>query len=246
MTEAIQDKGFDIEKFKTEVSLAVKIFARSAYTQERETAELYEALLDKCAVALLDATDKKAVEEVIHRNVAMYRYGNGMHLFFGNNDHVEFWKNITMKVVNLTSERIVKKETEDGTVEGGVVQTAQAAHNALIDIEHMAEGDKRSLLEIILFQGDVAQLEALIDRGFDVDQTDYVGRSALQVAAFDGMRDMLEMLLRRGANVNFIFAPTKLGGGKSTLTAIDAAEEKGHTAIVELLRANGGKKGSEL
>lgn len=63
-----------------------------------------------------------------------------------------------------------------------------------------ADGQKRNLqgaeqneliglLDHSLQQGDRAELEALFDGGMSIDQVDFSGRTALQIAAFRGKKD---------------------------------------------------------
>lgn len=50
--------------------------------------------------------------------------------------------------------------------------------------------------------GDVAAIEAFLDSGADVNSADFDRRTALHVAACEGRKDVVALLLSRGANVN--------------------------------------------
>uniref|UniRef100_A0A0D6R1J6 non-specific serine/threonine protein kinase n=1 Tax=Araucaria cunninghamii TaxID=56994 RepID=A0A0D6R1J6_ARACU len=51
-------------------------------------------------------------------------------------------------------------------------------------------------------KGDVGGIEALLDTGVDVNTADFDSRTALHVAACEGRKDVVALLLRRGADVN--------------------------------------------
>ncbi len=71
----------------------------------------------------------------------------------------------------------------------------------------------------------------LLDCGADPDATDARGNAPLHLAARDGLRETVELLVRRGANVN-----TRRKDGA---TPLGAALKEGQSAIADLLRAHG-------
>jgi len=77
--------------------------------------------------------------------------------------------------------------------------------------------------------GHLDAVRTLLDAGAKTDPADRYGRTPLMWAALEGHGPVVQELLRRGADVN---AKTKTGGW----TALRYAEDKGHTAVAELLR----------
>ena len=98
------------------------------------------------------------------------------------------------------------------------------------------------LLDQALQYGTIEDLEGLFNEGMDINQTDFEGRTALQMMSAKGNKKAVEMLLVRGANVNMIF----MYHGSVSKTALDAATETRRNEIVDLLIANGAKTGEEL
>ncbi len=108
---------------------------------------------------------------------------------------------------------------------------------------------------------DVVRL--LIDKGSDADSEDMYGQTALMKAAEEGNLAIVKLLIEKGADVNAKenspvshdpwrilrtlvrsftnkkFSPAVDGKGR---TALKIAQEKGHEAIVEYLKAHGAKE----
>jgi ankyrin repeat protein len=64
----------------------------------------------------------------------------------------------------------------------------------------------------------------------------------LHYAAVNGHKEIAQLLIAKGANVN-----AKVESGpKQGLTPLDAANETNHTETADLLRKHGGKTGEEL
>lgn len=99
----------------------------------------------------------------------------------------------------------------------------------------------RKMSEVIQY-GSLQDLKDLIEKGFDVNQTDWEGRTALQMMTAKGNKEAVEFLLSKGANVNKVF----LFQGRLPKTALDAAKETGRKEIEEILLLHGAKKASEL
>jgi ankyrin repeat protein len=90
--------------------------------------------------------------------------------------------------------------------------------------------------------------------GTNVDGRDYAGETPLYLAADFGEKDIVELLINGGANVNAI-SNKRISGSK--YTALDSAlrsigtilggePSSSHKAIANLLRKHGGKTAEEL
>ena len=79
-------------------------------------------------------------------------------------------------------------------------------------------------------KGDLAGVQAELDKGVDVDTKDDNGLTPLQWAALEGHKEIVELLIDTGANVN---AWSKYG------TPLHYAASGGYKEIVELLIAKG-------
>jgi ankyrin repeat protein len=89
-----------------------------------------------------------------------------------------------------------------------------------------------TLLHDMAYTGDVKKATLLLDAGADVNVVDEEFRSTpLGIAARFGKRELVELLLARGAD------PTKAGAAWATPLAW--ARKKGHTRIEPLLRRAG-------
>lgn len=93
-----------------------------------------------------------------------------------------------------------------------------------------------------LQHGTTTDLEALFDDGMDVNQDDFEGRTVLMMSAAKGKKDAVEMLLKRGADVNRVSWYQKRIPG----TALDAAIQTGRKEIANILMAHGAKTAKEL
>ena len=78
-------------------------------------------------------------------------------------------------------------------------------------------------------EGNLQLLDELLSIGNDIDDQDWAGRTALHCAANAGQQEIIEYLLRRGAN-----AVLKDRGGD---TPLERAKKKGHSSIAETLRS---------
>jgi ankyrin repeat protein/beta-lactamase regulating signal transducer with metallopeptidase domain/Tol biopolymer transport system component len=96
-----------------------------------------------------------------------------------------------------------------------------------------AKGSEISTLAVAARIGDLARVKTLLERGADINAQDNSGRTALHYAAQDGLKEVVEVLLAKGANVN-------VGAfGSENKTAADFAMESNHSEIVELLFSKG-------
>jgi ankyrin repeat protein len=85
-------------------------------------------------------------------------------------------------------------------------------------------------------------LMSLYDRGMNIDQTDFEGRTALMLMSARGKAETVKKLLERGANVNAVF----YYHDSIPNTALDAANEGKNKEVIELLKAAGAKTAKEL
>ena len=85
-----------------------------------------------------------------------------------------------------------------------------------------------------------------ISDGQDVNMKDTVGRSSLLVAAMEGHKTIVEILLAKGADVNAgdVDGSTPLDGAESLQRRDDYCAE--HKEIANLLRKHGGKTYEEF
>ena len=84
--------------------------------------------------------------------------------------------------------------------------------------------------------GDIAGVQAELDKGVDVNAKREGGSTPLHMAALHGEEEVAELLIAEGANVN----AQRDGGG----TPLDLAYTRPETA--DLLRKHGGKTKKEL
>jgi len=80
-------------------------------------------------------------------------------------------------------------------------------------------------------KGDTASIKKLLDAGYDIDEKNNIGVTALMFAAMRGEFDAVKLLIKRGAAVNT--------QSKEGLTALHAASFNGQTKIVQFLLDNG-------
>jgi ankyrin repeat protein len=84
-------------------------------------------------------------------------------------------------------------------------KTFQSTSHLLVELEEdtMADNDIQQQALDKLSEGDVAGLRALLtSSGLDVNACDSDGMTLLQHASYKGKKDIVEMLIDRGADVN--------------------------------------------
>ncbi len=99
----------------------------------------------------------------------------------------------------------------------------------------------RKMNELIQY-GSIQDLKTYIEEGGDINQTDWEGRTALQMMTAKGNKEAVEHLLSKGADINRIF----MFQGRLPKTALDAARETGRKEIEAILTSYGAKTASEL
>jgi ankyrin repeat protein len=96
--------------------------------------------------------------------------------------------------------------------------------------------------------GDLAGVQAELDKGVDVSAKTVDGWTPLHFAAWvdvigrGGHKEVAELLISKGADVNAKI----LSGGIKGETPLDFAIIRNHTEFADLLRKHGGKTGDEL
>ena len=108
--------------------------------------------------------------------------------------------------------------------------------------KNLNPNELRKLMDDALQHGTTTDLESLFDDGMDVNQDDFEGRTALMMSAAKGKKDAVEMLLKRGADVNRVYWYQQ----RLPRTALDAAIETGKKEIANILTAHGAKTAKEL
>lgn len=84
-------------------------------------------------------------------------------------------------------------------------------------------------------RNDLKKVEKFLDSGFPVEFETWSGNNALLFAVIDGHKDMMEMLIRRGANFARYYGHFALGDAGRQDTLLHIAAELGHKDIVNLL-----------
>lgn len=134
-------------------------------------------------------------------------------------------------------------------------------------------GDQQPLTELLInaaIDGNLAEVQALIAKGADVNAKDAKGRSALGAASASGHLKVVQALLAKGADVNeenngitalmlasfggrFEVVKALLAGGADVnmksdkgSTALSVASNSGHTQIVQLLKRAGAREHDEI
>ena len=87
-------------------------------------------------------------------------------------------------------------------------------------------------------QGNIEAVKKHLANGADVN-THHGGSTALHWAAFKGHKEIAELLIENGADVNAMFI-------ELPATPLDVAEINDYVEIKKLLRKNGGKTAEEL
>jgi hypothetical protein len=86
------------------------------------------------------------------------------------------------------------------------------------------------LMEVVL-NGDMAKVNALLEKGVDVNAKDHSGSTALMIAASKGNLEIAKALVNRGADINIQDTDNR--------TALMEALRNGHIAVVQFLLEKG-------
>jgi len=106
-------------------------------------------------------------------------------------------------------------------------------------------GGKHGTIDGAVYGGDIEAVKDFLANGVDVNvKGGSIMGTPLHFAAQGGHKDIVELLLAKGADVN---ARIQVEGGNfNGKTPIDRAKVFNHTEIADLLRKHGGKTGEEL
>ncbi len=88
------------------------------------------------------------------------------------------------------------------------------------------------------WDGDLAGVQAELDKGVDVNAKEVGGGIPLQIATAQGHKEIVELLIAKGADVNT--------EDNFDTTPLDVAIKFKRPKIADLLRKHGGKTGAEL
>jgi len=108
--------------------------------------------------------------------------------------------------------------------------------------EHGGRTAEELALRIAAFRGDLAGVQAQLDAGADVNTKDADGWTPLHYSANYGYKEIVQLLIGNGADVN----AKVLSGKYKGKTAVDIANQLNHPETVELLRKHGGRTAEEL
>jgi ankyrin repeat protein len=104
----------------------------------------------------------------------------------------------------------------------------------------MGQEEKKTLnhaLFVAVYKGDVNSARDALERGADVNsRDDYSKETALMGAAKKGHREVVELLIAKGADVNAV-----IGSSQNRCGALTYAARENHVDIVRLLIAKGAK-----
>jgi len=103
-------------------------------------------------------------------------------------------------------------------------------------------GGRSDSIHVSAINGDLAGVKALLDAGADVNARTEIGWTALHFAAQNSRREIAELLIANGADVNAVAMDDVFSGQ----TPLDAANKYNQGAVAVLLRKYGGKTCVEL
>ena len=113
------------------------------------------------------------------------------------------------------------------------------------------------IINLAASTGDIEAVKQFLDAGGDVNAKNKVTTTPLYWAAYEGQKEIVELLIANGADVNLrsgMVVKTKDGiDGEQAAqkilnnkTALDRAIGGKHMEVVDLLRKHGGKTAEEL
>jgi len=110
-------------------------------------------------------------------------------------------------------------------------------------LNHYSQNNRR---DITLFPNDLQCVQYLLDHGVDINQPNDSGKTALMLAAEYGQKDLVEFLLKNGADYRKT-VDTKIGNTQIYgATSAVLARENGHPETAELIAKFGQEKKEEF
>jgi len=108
---------------------------------------------------------------------------------------------------------------------------ADNGHKEIVELL-IANGAEISSIHTAVRIGDLTKVKAFLEKGADVNSKDASGQTALHIAALAGHKEIVELLLANGADVD-------IGERYYNRIAAEFAMNKGHDEIVKLLVSKG-------
>jgi len=137
---------------------------------------------------------------------------------------------------------IVNTKNVDGeTPLDGAIRRKQTEIADLLR-KHGGKSGAEDSIHVTAGTGNIEEVKQHLDVGVDVDSKNKAGMTPLFYAARSGHKEVAELLLAKGADVNAKVA----SGPNQGKTPLDAANETNHPEVADLLRKHGAKTGAEL
>ena len=116
------------------------------------------------------------------------------------------------------------------------MSSAKSWHN-----QALGQAQAKESIDAASRYGIIEAIKRHLAAGTDVNAKTDVGTTPLFYAAADGQKEIAELLIAKGADVN-----AKSSNDALLLTPLDAAIKSNQTEFADLLRKQGGKTGDEL
>ena len=116
------------------------------------------------------------------------------------------------------------------------MSSAKSWHN-----QALGQAQAKESIDAASRYGIIEAIKRHLAAGTDVNAKTDVGTTPLFYAAADGQKEIAELLIAKGADVN-----AKSSNDALLLTPLDAAIKSNQTEFADLLRKQGGKTGAEL
>ena len=135
------------------------------------------------------------------------------------------------QIVELLINRGAKVNAKDNSGSTPLDRATQGSHTAIAELLR-AQGANTGTIHVVARNGYLAGVQAYLDAGVDINARDENGSTPLHWAALEGHKDIVELLINRGAEVN---ATSEIGGW----TPLHMAASKNHIQVVSFLIKKG-------
>lgn len=122
--------------------------------------------------------------------------------------------------------------------EYGVIE-ACLQHGARVEYDVLGKSPLMYAVDVAPMKGDWRVVELLMDAGADATQCDDKGNNPFMLAAAKGLSDILECMVKKGVDVEFVSGPPRPYG--LGMTALQAAASNGRVDAVKTLLRLGAK-----